>query len=41
MQVLKNIYEIVAQNLKIACAKITDNVNPVLTKLKEGKLSPY
>ena len=36
MQALKNIYEVVAQNLKIACAKIMDNVNPVSTKLKEG-----
>ena len=38
MQVLKNIYEVVAQNLKIARAKIMDNVNPVPTKLKEGDL---
>ena len=38
MQALKNIYEVVAQNLKIACAKITDNVNPVPTKLREGDL---
>ena len=38
MQALKNIYEVVAQNLKIACTKITDNVNPVPTKLKEGDL---
>ena len=38
MQALKNIYEMVAQNLKIACTKITDNVNPVPTKLKEGDL---
>ena len=28
----------VAQNLKIACAKITDNINQVPTKLKEGDL---
>ena len=28
----------VAQNLKTACAKITDNVNPVPTKLREGDL---
>ena len=35
MQALKNIYEMVAQNLKTACAKITDNINPVPTKLKE------
>ena len=38
MQALKNIYEVVAQNLKIARAKIMDNVNPVPTKLKEGDL---
>ena len=38
MQALKNIYEVVAQNLKTACAKIMDNVNPVPTKLKEGDL---
>ena len=38
MQVLENIYEVVAQNLKTACMKITDNVNPVPTKLKEGDL---
>ena len=38
MQALKNIYEVVAQNLKIACTKIMDNVNPVPTKLKEGDL---
>ena len=30
MQALKNIYEVVAQNLKNAHAKITDNDNPVL-----------
>ena len=35
---LKNIYEVVAQNLKIAHAKITDNVNQIPTKLKEGDL---
>ena len=33
MQAL-NIYE----NLKIAHAKITDNINPIPTKLKEGDL---
>ena len=33
-----NIYEVVAQNLKIARAKVTDNINPVDTKLKEGDL---
>ena len=38
MQALKNIYEAVAQNLKIACTKITDNVSPIPTKLKEGDL---
>ena len=38
MQALKNIYEIVAQNLKIAWTKVTDNINPVPTKLKEGDL---
>ena len=38
MQALKNIYEMVAQNLKTARAKITDNVNLVPTKLKEGDL---
>ena len=38
MQALKNIYELVSQNLKIAWAKITDNVSPVPTKLKEGDL---
>ena len=38
MQALKNIYEVVAQNLKIAQAKVMDNVNTVDTKLKEGDL---
>ena len=38
MQALKNIYEMVAQNLKLARAKITDNINPIPTKLKEGDL---
>ena len=38
MQALKNIYEMVAQNLKTTHAKITDNVNPIPTKLKEGDL---
>ena len=38
MQAFKNIYEVVAQNLKIAQAKVTDNINPVPTKLKEGDL---
>ena len=36
MQALKNIDELVAQNFKLACAKITNNVNPIPTKLKEG-----
>ena len=36
MQALKNIYEVVAQNLKIAREKITDNISLVSTKLKEG-----
>ena len=38
MEALKNIYEMVAQNLKLAHAKITDNINPIPTKLKEGDL---
>ena len=38
MQALKNIYEVMAQNLKIAHAKITDNVSLIPTKLKEGDL---
>ena len=38
MQALKNIYEMVAQNLKLACTKITDYINPIPTKLKEGDL---
>ena len=38
MQLLKNIYEVVAQNLKTTCTKIRDNVNPILIKLKEGDL---
>ena len=38
MQALKNVYELVAQNLKLACTKITDNINPISTKLKEGDL---
>ena len=28
----------VAQNMKIAHTKITDNINPIPTKLKEGDL---
>ena len=38
MQALKNIYEVVAQNLKTAHAKITNNVSLVPTKLREGDL---
>ena len=38
MQALKNIYEMVARNLKLARTKITDNINPIPTKLKEGDL---
>ena len=38
MQALKNIYEMVAQNLKLARTKITENINPIPTKLKEGDL---
>ena len=34
MQALKNIYQMVAQNLKTAHTKITDNVNQVPTKHK-------
>ena len=36
MQALKNIYEMVAQNLKMACTKLRDNIKPIPTKLKEG-----
>ena len=32
------IYEVVAQNLKIAWAKVMDNISPVPTKLKEEDL---
>ena len=35
MQALKNIYEMVAQNLKMVHTKITDNVNPVLLNLRK------
>ena len=38
MPALKNIYEVVVQNLKTAHTKIMDNVNPGSTKLKEGDL---
>ena len=38
MQVLKNIYEVVTQNLKLACTKISDSNKLVETKLKEGDL---
>ena len=30
--------KLVAQNLKLAHTKITDNINPITTKLKEGDL---
>ena len=38
MQALKNIYEVVAQNLKLAHAKLSDNNKLIETKLKEGDL---
>ena len=38
MQVLKNIYELVAQKLEKVHTKIRDNINPIPTKLKEGDL---
>ena len=38
MQALKNIYEVVVQNLKLAQAKVMYNANPVEAKLKEGDL---
>ena len=38
MQALGNIYGMMAQNLKLACAKIADSVDPVPTGLKEGDL---
>ena len=38
MQALKNIYEVVAQNLKLACTKLSDNNKLIETKLKEGDL---
>ena len=38
MQALKNIYEVVAQNLKMARTKIMAKFNPIPTKLKEGDL---
>ena len=38
MQALKNIYEVVAQNLKIVRTKIMDNVSLVPAKLKEDYL---
>ena len=34
----RNVYEVVAQNLKIAQAKVMGNINPVPTKLKEEDL---
>ena len=41
MQALKNIYGVVAQNLKTAHAKITDNVNPVPTKAFQPHVGNY
>ena len=38
MQALKNIYEVVAQNLKLAHAKLSDNNKSTEMKLKEGDL---
>ena len=38
MQALKNIYEVVAQNLKLAHAKISGNNKLIDSKLKEGDL---
>ena len=38
MQALKNIYNVVTQNPKLARAKLTDNTKPIETKLKEGDL---
>ena len=38
MQALKNIYEVVAQNLKLAHTKLSDNNKLIETKLKEGDL---
>ena len=38
MQALKNIYEVVTQNLKLAHAKLGDNNKLIETKLKEGDL---
>ena len=38
MQVLKNIYEVVTQNLKLAHTKISDSNRLVEAKLKEGVL---
>ena len=38
MQALKNIYEVVAQNLKLAHVKLSDNNKSIKTKLKEGDL---
>ena len=36
MQALKNIYEVVAKNLKLACPKLSDNNKLIETNLKEG-----
>ena len=38
MQALKNIYEVVTQNLKLAHTKISDNNKLIDSKLKEGDL---
>ena len=38
MQALKNIYEVVTQNLKLAHAKTSDNNKLIDPKLKEGDL---
>ena len=38
MQALKNIYEVVTQNLKLASTKLGDNNKLIETKLKEGDL---
>ena len=38
MQALKNIYEVLPQNLKLADAKLSDNNKLIETKLKEGDL---
>ena len=35
MQALKNIYEVVTQNLKLACTKLSDNNKLIDTSLKK------